>query len=107
MAISGRKMNQAGDPLIRNRRFFLRPIEDVEAGGMSSCHSTITIKGNALRGEIHLRDCDNQISFEFWGGDGARPGSVERVRGVVDKLCTELCEFLDDYETAAEQIEEQ
>ncbi len=90
----------------RNNRFFLRPLTDVDAGGMTSVHSCISLNGKKLRGEIHIRDCDNQISLEFWTGEGARPHGRERMRGVIEKLQTELTAFAADYERAADEINE-
>jgi len=90
--------------LIRNRRFFLRPIADVEAGGMTSLHSRITLKGKKLRGEITIRDCDNQISLEFWAGDGARPGGRERCAVLIEKLQIELDAFAAAYDKAAKDL---
>lgn len=97
---------RAGDRLIRNSRFFLRPIEDISAGGMSSVHSRISLKGKKLRGEIILRDCNNEISFEFWSGEGAKPGGRKRMRDAVGKLQDELTAFMIDYERAAREINE-
>lgn len=92
--------------MIRNNRFFLRPIADVSAGGMSSVHSRISLKGKKLRGEIILRDCNNQISFEFWTGDGAKPGGRERCAELIEKLQAELTAFAADYDNAARDIDE-
>lgn len=91
----------------RNSRFFLRPLEDVNAGGMTSVHSVITLKGRKLRGEIHIRDCDNQISLDFWTGEGARPGGRARMHGVIEKLINELQGFAAQYDQAADEIGEQ
>jgi len=91
----------------RNNRFFLRPVEDVGAGGMTSLHSRITVKGRKLRGEIHIRDCENQISLDFWAGEGAKPGGRERMRAMIEKLQTELTAFAADFERAADEIGEE
>ena len=71
---------------------------------MTSVHSLITLKGKKLRGEIHIRDCENQISLEFWTGDGARPNGGERMRAVIEKLTTELNAFAADYDRAAREL---
>ena len=92
--------------MIRNSRFFLRPVEDVEAGGMTSVHSQITLKKGRLRGELHIRDCENQISLEFWTGKGARPGGVLRMTEALTLLREEIDEFITDYETASLELEE-
>lgn len=90
--------------LIHNNRFFLRPVEDVNAGGMTSLHSHISLDGKKLRGEIHIRDCDNQISLEFWTGEGAKPGGVDRMRNVLTRIRDELDEFEDAYERAGQDL---
>jgi hypothetical protein len=92
------------DHLIHNNRFFLRPVEDVHAGGMTSLHSCIWLDGKKLRGEIHLRDCDNQISLEFWAGEGAKPGGVNRMSDALIQIRDELDDFIDAYERAAEDL---
>jgi hypothetical protein len=73
---------------------------------MTSLHSVITLKGNKLRGEIHIRDCENQISLEFWTGDGARPGGRKRCADLIEKLQAELTAFAADYDRAAMDLEE-
>ena len=90
--------------LIHNKRFFLRPVEDVHAGGMTSLHSCIWLDGKKLRGEIHIRDCDNQISLEYWAGEGAKPGGVDRMKTALTRIRDEIDEFIDDYERAAEDL---
>lgn len=90
--------------VIRNNRFFLRPVENYAAGSMTSLHSRITLKGKKLRGEIHIRDCDNQISLEFWAGDGAEPGGDERMAAVIEKLQLELAAFAADFDRAARDL---
>lgn len=90
--------------LIHNKRFFLRPIEDISAGGMTSVHSVITLKGKKLRGEIHIRDCNDQISLEFWTGEGARPGGVDRMKNALTLIRDEIDEFIADYERAGEDL---
>lgn len=87
--------------LIHNKRFFLRPIEDVSAGGMTSVHSRITLDGDKLRGEFHIRDCDNQISLEFWTGEGAKPGGVDRMKTALTNLRNEIDDFIVAYEDAS------
>jgi hypothetical protein len=87
--------------VIRNKRLFLRPIEDHSAGAMTSMHSLITKDGNELRGELHFRDCEHQISFEFWTGDGARPGGRARAANMLSLIRDEIDEFLRDYDEAA------
>ena len=86
--------------MIRNNRFFLRPLADVEAGGQTSLHSRITLKGKKLRGEIAIRDCENEISLEFWAGEGARPGGRERCADLIEKLQVELAAFAADFDKA-------
>lgn len=90
--------------MIRNSRFFLRPVEDVRAGGMTSLHSQITLDGRKLRGEIHIRDCDNQISLEFWTGEDAKPGGVDRMKTVLALIREELDAFEDAYERAGQDL---
>lgn len=87
--------------LIHNKRFFLRPIEDVSAGGMTSVHSRITLNGDKLRGEIHIRDCENQISLDFWAGEGAKPGGVDRMKTALTSLRDEIDDFIVAYEDAS------
>ena len=93
--------------VIRNERAFLRPVEDYSAGAMTSIHSLITLDKdeNKLRGRIYLRDCDSEISFEFWAGNEARPGGRERMQGVIDKLQDELEEFATAFDRAADEID--
>jgi hypothetical protein len=92
--------------VIRNSRFFARPVEDYPAGAMTSVHSLITLdrEANELRGRIYLRDCDSEISFEFWAGNGARPGGRERAREMIAKLQTELTEFAADFDRSAMEL---
>ena len=92
--------------IIRNNRFFLRPLADVDAGGMTSVHSLITLNGKKLRGELHIRDCENQISLEFWTGDGAKPGGRERMRDAIAGLQGELEAFARDYDRTARELDE-
>jgi hypothetical protein len=92
--------------VIRNTRFFLRPIEDVSAGGMTSIHSRITLEGNKLRGELHIRDCENQISLDFWSGEGAKPGGLDRMKNALTQLQDEIDGFIRDYEHAAEKLDD-
>lgn len=91
--------------VIRNNRFFARPIEDFEAGAMTSMHTRITLHGQKLRGEIHLRDCDNQISLEFWAGDGARPGGRKRAADMLERIRDEIDAFMRDYDQAAGELD--
>lgn len=92
--------------VIRNNRFFLRPVEDFLAGAMTSLHSIITLDKNELRGRIYLRDCDSEISFDFWAGDGARPGARERAREMIAKLQIELEEFASDFDKATLELQQ-
>ena len=92
--------------VIRNNRFFTRPIEDYPAGAMTSMHTLITKDGNELRGELHFRDCDSQISFEFWAGDGARPGGRARAANMLSLIRDEIEDFLHDYDQAAADLED-
>lgn len=91
--------------VIRNSRFFLRPIEDFPAGAMTSMHTRIIKDGNELRGHIHFRDCDSEISFEFWAGDGARPGGRERAANMLGLIQAELDAFMRDYDQAAGDLD--
>ena len=92
--------------LIRNVRFFARPIEDLTAGPMTSVHSVISLdrERNQVRGSIHLRDCVSQISFDFWAGDGAKPGGMARADVMLGRLRDEIDAFLVDYETAVMEL---
>lgn len=92
--------------MIRNSRFFLRPIEDVSAGGMTSIHSRITLEEGKLRGELHIRDCESQISLDFWAGEGAKPGGVDRMKNALTQLQDEIDGFIRDYEHAAEKLDD-
>jgi hypothetical protein len=91
--------------VIRNNRFFARPVEDYPAGAMTSVHSLITLDKNELRGKIYLRDCESEISFDFWAGNGARPGGRERMVAVIAKLQLELEEFAADFNRAADELD--
>lgn len=93
--------------VIRNNRFFTRPIEDHSAGSMTSVHSLITLdkEKNELRGDLYLRDCHEQISFNFWAGNGARPGGRERMQAMIDKLQDELEEFATAFDQAADELD--
>lgn len=97
-------MQHPDDHLIHNRRCFLRPVEDVNAGGMTSMHTHIWLDGKKLRGEVHLRDCGRQISLEFWAGKDAKPGGVDRMNNVITTIQDELDEFRRDFEHAAEKL---
>lgn len=94
--------------IVRNSRFFLRPVEDYEAGPMTSVHSLITLdkEANELRGTIYLRDCNRQIRFEFWGGEGAWPGSRERAANMLGQLRGEIDAFMRDYDQAAGELDD-
>ena len=74
---------------------------------MTSVHSVITLKGKKLRGEFHIRDCENQISLEFWTGEGARPGGRKRMNDAIEKLINELQGFAAQYDQAADEIGEE
>lgn len=93
--------------VIRNNRFFVRPIEDHAAGPMTSMHSRITLdrNKNELRSEIYLRDCTSQISFEFWAGNGARPNGRGRMQAMITKLQDELEEFATAFDRAADELD--
>ncbi len=95
--------------VIRNNRFFVRPLEDYESGAMTSLHSIITLdkETHELRGTIYLRDCYRQISFEFWAGNGAWPNSSERMEAVIGKLKLELDEFAADFNRAVKELEDE
>lgn len=95
--------------VIRNSRFFARPVEDYSAGAMTSVHSLITLdkEKNELRGKIYLRDCESEISFDFWAGNGARPGARERARDMIAKLQIELEEFASDFDKATTELNPQ
>lgn len=92
--------------IIRNVRFFARPIEDLTAGPMTSVHSVISLdrEANKVRGSLYLRDCDSQISFDFWAGEGAKPGGQQRADVMLGRLRDEIDAFLIDYAKATEEL---
>lgn len=92
--------------IVRNNRFFCRPLEDFEAGAMTSMHTRITKRGTKLRGTIYLRDCESEISLEFWAGDGARPGGRKRAAEMLGRIRDEIDAFMLDYDRAAADIED-
>ncbi len=71
---------------------------------MTSMHTRITKHGDKLRGEIHLRDCDSQISLEFWAGEGARPGGRKRAADMLERIRAEIDAFMLDYDRAAADL---
>ena len=93
--------------IVRLKRFFTRPIEDFSAGSMTSLHSLITFddEEKKLRGTITRRDCESEISFEFWTGKDARPGGRKRAADMLTLLRNEIDEFMQDYDNAAAKLE--
>lgn len=71
---------------------------------MTSMHTLITKHGDKLRGTIYLRDCDSEISLEFWAGDGARPGGRQRAANMLGRIRDEIDAFMVDYDRAAAEL---